>query len=106
MVNDGALDSQSNSAAYYQVSYVKTRNELSHKDFKLYVFNQINTPEKTSFPIPLAHLKFQDIYTLQIRVLLKLQTLLYQKVSSFATQYLLLNEIITSKNYYKTVYIA
>ena len=106
MVNDCILDSQSNSVDYYQVSSVKTRNEFRYAPSKSYLFNQINTSEKTSFPTLLAYLNFEDIYSLQIRVLLKLQTLLYQKVCSFATQYLLLNEIINSKNYYKAVYVA
>ncbi|RTZ02763.1 hypothetical protein EKM02_01555 [Flavobacterium sp. RSP49] len=41
MVNDGALDSQSNSADYYQFSNVILRRELNCKRSKLYVFHQI-----------------------------------------------------------------
>ena len=106
MVNDCILDSQSNSADYYQVSYVKIRNEFRDTHSKLYLFNQINSSKKTSFPTLLAYLKFKDIYSLQIRVLLKLQKVLYQKVSSFTTKYLFLNEMITSRNSYKNLYIA
>jgi hypothetical protein len=106
MVNDGTLDSQSNSADYYQFSNVIPRRELNSKGSKLYVFNQINSSEKTSFLFQLAYLQFQDIFSLQIPVLLKLQTLLYQKVSSFASQYIFINEMITSRNSYKSLYIA
>ncbi|MBP2284139.1 hypothetical protein H4V97_002457 [Flavobacterium sp. CG_23.5] len=106
MVNDCILDSQSNSADYYQVSYVKIRNEFRDAHSKLYLFNQINSSEKTPFVFQLAYLQFQDIYSLQIRVLLKLQTLLYQKVSSFTIKHLFLNEMITSRNSYKNLYIA
>jgi hypothetical protein len=106
MVNDCTLNSQSNSVDYYQSSTVILRRELNYNGSKSYVFNRINSSKKTSFPILLAYLKFQDIYSLQIRVLLKLRTLLYQKVSSFTTQYIFINEMITSKKSYKRVYIA
>ncbi|MFV8345096.1 hypothetical protein [Flavobacterium sp. ZB4P13] len=97
MVNDGALDSPSNSVDYYQFSNVIIRREWSYKGSKLYLFHQINSSKKTSFPFLLAFLKFQDVYSLQIRVLLKLRTLLYQKVSSFVAQHVFINEIIVSK---------
>jgi hypothetical protein len=106
MVNDGALDSTSNSADYYQFSNVILRRESNYKDSKLYVFNPINSAEKTSFLFQLAYLQFQDSYSLQIPVLLKLQTLLYQKVSLFAMQHIFINEMITSRNSYKNLYTA
>ena len=106
MVNDGALNSQSNSADYYQFSNVILRRELNYKGSKLYVFNQINPSEKKSFLFHLAYLQFQDVFSLQIPVLLKLQTLLYQKVRSFASQYIFINEMITSRNSYKSLYTA
>lgn len=106
MVNDGALDSQSNSADYYQFSNVILRRELNYKGSKLYVFHQLNSTEKTSFLFQLTFLQFQDSYSLQIPVLLKLQTLLYQKVSLFAMQHIFINEMITSRNSYKSLYTA
>lgn len=106
MVNDGALDSPSNSADYYQFSNVILRRELNHKGSKLYVFHQINSAEKTVFQFQLAYLQFQDIFSLQIPVLLKLQTQLYQKVRSFASQHIFINEMITSRNSYKSLYTA
>lgn len=106
MVNDGALDTPSNSADYYQCSNVILRRELKCKDSKLYAFNTINSAEKTSFLFQLAFLQFQDSYSLQIPILLKLQTLLYQKVRSFAMQHIFINEMITSRNSYKSLYTA
>jgi hypothetical protein len=106
MVNDGALNSPSNSADYYQFSNVILRRESNYRGSKLYVFNQINSSEKISFLFQLAYLQFQDVYSLQIPVLLKLQTLLYQKVSSFAMQDIFINEMITSRDSYKSLYIA
>ena len=106
MVNDGALDAPSNSADYYQFSNVILRRKLNHKGSKLYVFHQINSAEKTAFLFQLAFLKFLDSYNLQIPVLLKLQTLLYQKVRSFAMQHIFINQMITSRNSYKSLYTA
>lgn len=106
MVNDGALNSRSNSADYYQFSNVILNNEWNYKGSKLYAFNQINSSEKTSFVFQLAFLQFQDSYSLQIPVVLKLQTLLYQKVRSFAMQHIFINEMITSRNSSKSLYIA
>ncbi len=106
MANDGTLDSQSNSVEYYQFSSVILRRELNYKGSKLYMFNPINSVEKTSFLFQLAYLQFQDSYSLQIPVLLQLQTLLYQKVSSFAMQHIFINEMITSRNSYKSLYTA
>ena len=106
MVNDGTLNSSSNSADYYQFSNAILRSELNYKGSKLYAFNQINSSEKTPFLFQLAFLQFKDVYGLQIKALLKLQTLLYQKVSSFTAQHIFLNEMITSRNSYKSLYTA
>lgn len=106
MANDGVLDSQSNSADYYQFSNLILRRELNDKGSKLYTFNQVNSSEKTAFLFSATYLKFQDIYNLQIQVLLKLQTLLYQKISSFTIQHLFVNDMIASRNSYKSLYTA
>ena len=106
MVNDGTLNSPSNSADYYQFSNVILRRESNYKDSKLYVFQQVNSAEKTSFLFQLAFHQFQDSYSLLIPVLLKLQTLLYQKVSSFTMQHIFINEMITSRNSHKSLYTA
>ncbi len=106
IANDGALDSQSNPADYYQFSNVILRKELNYKGSKLCAFHKANPSEKTSFLFHLVYLQFQDSCSLQITVLLKLQTLLYQKVSSFTSQYVFINEMITSRNSCKSIYTA
>jgi hypothetical protein len=106
MVNDGMIDSQSNSVDYYQYSNVILRRELNYTDPRLYVFNQFSSSKVTSFPILLTYLEFAAVFSLQIRVLLKLRTLLYQKVSSFVAQHLFVNEMIASKNSCESLYIA
>nr|WP_315250109.1 hypothetical protein [uncultured Flavobacterium sp.] len=106
MVNDGTILSQSNSAEYYQVSYVKNRNEFSHASSKLYRFHQINSSEKIGLPILFAHLKLQDVYSIQTRVLLKLRVAVYQKISATKALHVFLSKIITSSNHYSDLYIA
>ncbi|PZX94208.1 hypothetical protein DOS84_06180 [Flavobacterium aquariorum] len=106
MVNDCALYSQSNSVDYYQFSNVILRSESINNGSNLYVFGQVNSPKKTSFSIPFACLEFKDIYSFQIRVLLKTRTLLYQELRSITTQSIFINEMITSRNSYKSLYIA
>lgn len=105
MVNDGILHSQSNSAAYYQVSYVTTKNECS-QTAKLYRFHQINTSEKIGLPILFTHLKLHDVYSIQTRILLKLQITLYQNISATKELHTFLIKIITSGNHYANLYIA
>lgn len=106
MAYDCTLDSPSNSADYYQFSNVILRSELNYKRSKLYIFHQINSAENTAFLFQLAYLQFQDCYTLQMPILLKLQTQLYQKVSLFAMQHIFINEMLTSQNPYKSLYNA
>lgn len=106
MVNDGVLNSQSNSAEYYQVSYVKTRNEFSQKDSKSYQFKQKPSSEKIVTSILFTHLKFKDLYTLQTQVLLKLRIVLYQNISIVKAQHTFLSKIITSSNNFSNLYIA
>lgn len=105
-VNDCLLYSQSKSQAYYQYSNVIISKELNHSNSKLYVFNQKNSSEKTGSAILLSYFQFQDSLTLQIPVLIKSQTQLYQKVRSITTQHIFLKELITSKNALTPLYIA
>jgi len=106
IVNDGILHSQSNSAEYYQVSYVKTGNQFDHKDSKSYIFRQGHSPEKITFSIVSACLEFQDIHNLKTRNLQKLQNLLYQNISATKEQIAFLSKVITSSNHFSNLYIA
>jgi hypothetical protein len=106
MANDGTILSKSNSAEYYQVSYVKIRNEFSHESSKLYRFHQINSSEKIGLPILFAHLKLKDVYSIQTRVLLKLRVAVYQNIRATKELHTFLSKIITSSNRYSNLYIA
>jgi len=105
IANEGALDSQAKSADYYQSSFVILKRELDFKNSRLYVFGLISRVQ-TSFSIPVLLLEFSAVYSFQIRVLLKLRTLLYQHINSFIKQSVFVNELLTSNNLYKSLYSA
>jgi len=103
---DGTLYSQSKSAEYYQSSFVVLRRELNLKNSRLYKFGQIVSSDKIRFSIVLNFLKTENVFTFQIKKLLKLQNLLHQKLNSFINQSIFINEIITSKHFDKSLYNA
>lgn len=105
MVNDGTLETRSNAVEYYQFSNAIVSSEWKTSSSKLYIFNQA-TAVKTAISIPFTYLQFVAIYSLQIKVLVKLRAQLYQKASSFIMQHHFLNEIITSTNSLNSLYIA
>lgn len=106
IANDGILDSQSKSADYYQSSFVIDKKELDLKTSRLYVFNQFKSGLRTSFSIPITFLEFKKVCSFQIQVIQKTQILLYQNLISFIKQSVFVNEIITSNNFYKSLYSA
>lgn len=105
MVNDGTLETKSNQVEYYQFSNAIVSSEWKTSRSKLYVYNQA-TAVKIAISIPFTYLQFAAIYSLQIKVLVKLRTQLYQKVSSFTLQHLFLNEITISTKSLNSLYIA
>lgn len=105
-VTDCDLYSQSNSADYYQFSNVILRSESINKDSELYLFGQKCFIKNTSFPISFSCLELQDVCSIQTRIILKARILLYKEVSSIISQSIFLNEMITSRNSYKSLYIA
>ncbi|WP_264553167.1 hypothetical protein [Flavobacterium sp. N2038] len=106
IAGDGTLYSQSKSAEYYQSSFVVLRRELNLKSSRLYKFGQVVSCGKIRFSIVLNFLKTENVFTFQIKKLLKLQNLLHQKLSSFIKQSVFINEIITSKHFNKSLYSA
>lgn len=106
IAGDGTLYSQSKSAEYYQSSFVVLRRELDLKSSRLYKFGQAVCSSKIRFSIVLNFLKTENVFTFQIKKLLKLQNLLHQKLTSFINQSVFINEIINSKHFYKSLYNA
>ena len=106
IASDCTLDSQSKSVYYYQSSFVVLRRELDFKNSGFFLFNKLRTFEKVGFSIPLIFLQFKVACNVQIRVLLQLQKLFHQNISSFIRQSVFVNELITCNNLYKSLYSA
>ncbi|SEP14558.1 hypothetical protein SAMN05444671_2949 [Flavobacterium sp. CF108] len=106
IAGDGTLYSQSKSAEYYQSSFVVLKRELNLKSSRLYKLGQDTSCSKTRFSLVLNFLKTENVFTFQIKKLLKLQDLLHQKLTSFINQSVFINEIITSKHFTKSLYNA
>jgi hypothetical protein len=106
IAGDGTLYSQSKSAEYYQSSFVVLRRELNLKSSRFYKFGQVGCCVKTRFSIVLNFLKTENVFTFQIKKLLKLQNLLHQKLTSFINQSVFINEIIISTHFTKSLYNA
>lgn len=106
IAGDGTLNSQSKSAEYYESSFVVLKRELNFKSSRFYKFGQAVSSEKTRFSIVLNFLKVENVFTFQVKKLLKLQNLLYRELTSFIKQSVFINEIITSKDFAKSLYSA
>ncbi|PBI92470.1 hypothetical protein BSF41_09540 [Flavobacterium sp. ACN2] len=106
IAGDGTLNSQSKSAEYYESSFVVLKRELNFKSSRFYKFGQAVSWNEIRFSIVLNFLKTKNVFTFQIKKLLKLQNLLYQNLTSFIKQCVFINEIITSKDFGKSLYSA
>lgn len=106
IANDGTLDSYSKSASYYQSAFITIRTELDFKNSRSYFFNAVILGLKTVFLVPLIYLQLKTVFSFQVQVFLKLQTLLHQKINLFIRQSVFVNEIITSNNCCKSLYNA
>lgn len=106
IANEGALNSQTKAADYYQSSYVINKEESNFKSFHSFHFGQFNSLVRISFFIPVIYLHFKEICTFRIRVALKTHLLLYQNINSFIKKSVFINQIITSTTYTKSLYNA
>ncbi|WDF63197.1 hypothetical protein [Flavobacterium sp. KACC 22763] len=106
IVGDGALYSKSESAEYYESSFVILRRESNLKSSRLYKFGQVVSWNQIRFSIVLSFLKIENVFTFQIKKLLKLQNFLHQKLTSFINQSVFINEIIISIHFSKSLYSA
>jgi hypothetical protein len=97
MVNDCVLESQTNTVTYYQDSRVKNRLENNSSCAAFRLFNKRKATDKITFPNYTTFLESQKICSLQSEVIIKLQTLLFQKTTSKIVRYTFVNEIIISK---------
>lgn len=106
MAGDGTLYSQSKSAEYYQSSFGVSRRELDLKISRFYKFGQVVSWNQIRFSIVLNFLNVENVFTFQIKKLLKLLNLLHQELISFINQSVFINDIITSRHFSKSLYTA
>lgn len=106
IANDCTVDFQSKTADYYQSSYVILRRELDLKNSRVYIFNPFISRIKIAFLIPVNFLEAKQICTFQVLVFLKWRTYLYQNINSLIKRSVFVNEIITSNNFYQSLYSA
>lgn len=106
IASDGALNSQSKSADYYQSSQIAGARELNFKNSRLYQYTQTKSLGKTSFPILVTSLQISAVFSFQTKEILRLCQLLHQSITSFIKQSVFVNERITSGNFRKSLYIA
>lgn len=106
MAGDGVLYAQSNSPEYYQSSFMVSRKEIDIKNLRVYVFNQVKRFDKTSFPILLKYFKTKEVLSFLTRITLKNFKNLHQNITSFINISVFINEIITSRNFQKSLYNA
>lgn len=106
IANDCTIDFQSKSADYYQSSFVVLRRELDFATSRFYIFNRLKSAIKIPFLIPVVYLQLKTVFNFRIHVLLDLQQLLFQKLSSFIKQSVFVNETIHSCNFKTSLYNA
>lgn len=106
IANDCTLDSQPKSADYYQSSYVVLRKELNLKTLGLFAFTRAKLLSEISIPIFLKYLKVDQVCSFQSRLILRLQTQLYQHINSFIKQSVFVKETHISDHFYKSLYSA
>jgi len=105
MSGDGVLYRQSNSAEYYQSSFIVSRKEIDLKKLRVYVFNKVKFG-KISFPILSIYFRLKDFLSFQTQLVFQLYKNLHQEIISFVKESVFINEIITSSNFKKSLYIA
>lgn len=101
-----SIYSQTDTSTYYQVSYVSTRKELNYERSGLYVYSGQTISKKTLTTALFAIRNLQRVYSLQIKIILKLQLELYQRINYMKARLVFLNRIITSSKHYPSLYIA
>ena len=106
MAGDGVLYVQSNSPEYYQSSFVISRKETELKNLRVYVFNQVKRSGKALFPILLTRFSLKEVLSFQTRIVFQLLKNLHQNIISLINQSVFVNEVSTSVNFKKSLYIA
>lgn len=103
-VNECSIYSQTNSSNP-QALFLNTRKKFNYKRTKLYLYSaHILSRRILSFVHTYCALKYT--FNIQVKLIFKLQTDIYQKTSSRSALHVFLRKIITSSNHYSNLYIA
>lgn len=104
-VNECSIYSQTNSTNP-QALFLNTRKNFNYKRSKLYVYSgHILSKKILSFTYT-KYCTLKDTFSIQVQVIFKLQTDIYQKTSSRKALHVFLGKIITSSDHYSNLYIA
>ena len=104
-VTECSIYSQSQSATYYQVSYVHTKTDFRHKYSKLFTYGQQLFLENRCLTL-ISYRHLEDIYTSKILTVLKLQVPIYKGINAKLLQHIFLIKRIHSSSQYSSLYIA
>lgn len=105
IVNEGILYSQTSSINYYQTSEMVLRDKLKF-DLGLYYFGKNYTNKSILHFFLLSFINILHYFSQQIRIILKLQTIVYFKIEDFVSRYTHLRISLNSKRAYSNLYIV
>ncbi len=104
-VNEGILYSQSSSFNYYQTSEMVLRDKLK-SDLSLYYLGKNYTNKSILLFFLLSFIGILHYFNQQIRIILKLQTIVYFNINDFVSRYMHLHISLNSNRAYSNLYIA
>ncbi len=104
-VYEGLFYYQSSSINYYQTSEMILRNKLK-SDLRLYNFSKNYSKKSILLFFLLPFIRTQYYYSQQIRIILKLQTIVCFKINDFVSRYIHIRISLNSKRAYSNLYIV
>jgi hypothetical protein len=103
-VNECSIYSPINADKQYLTSSVNTRKEIGHKH-SIYVYGKKIFSKKTSIT-GITYRNPQDVHSTQTQIILKLRSVLYQKINTTIAENTFVKTRISSSNEYSNLYIA
>jgi len=104
-VNEGLLYSQSATLNYYQTSEMVLRDKLK-SDLSLYYLGKNYSNKSILLFFILSFIRILHYFSQQIRIILKLQTIVYFKVDDFVSRFIHLPISLNSKSASSNFYIV
>ncbi|SED53938.1 hypothetical protein SAMN04487765_0296 [Tenacibaculum sp. MAR_2010_89] len=104
-VNECSIYSQTNSSNP-QALFLNTRKKFNYKRTKLYLYSAHILSRRILSFVHTTYCTLKYTFNIQVKLIFKLQTDIYQKTSSRSALHVFLRKIITSSNHYSNLYIA